>query len=437
MRTMTSSIAKTCGHCGTLNRLLILTTGLSPSWRIACSHCGVTLIEPRSRAPVAAVEPAPAPAVEIDVIPLPEAGATKAAERAAATIAVSCRRPPHRHWRSRARSGASTGASFLAACGLILSVMVADRPASPTAATEDMATPGKRTAAHAPAGVAEEVASLAETEPTGDMATPGEPPAAHTPVDAARKIAALAKPEPPRTAPARPETGAIGKIAAGAEKADPPETAPRETVADAPVVPRYRLAAAMALAGGKEAYPDPREGMMRLQLAALADPQAAAEEEARLDLSPRTRREIQRRLRLARHDPSTVDGVFGPATRSAIAAWQEQADMPSTGYVTERTLSRLVIETEEAYRAWRVAEAARRDREQRIAAVVPMPRPEPVSVDGCARLGSGEIVYGQNVLCDMRGLRQRLGAVGETLAQAFATLEPSRLSARGRAPDDA
>lgn len=189
----------------------------------------------------------------------------------------------------------------------------------------------------------------------------------------------------------------------------------------APVVAHYRIAAEMMLGDREQAYPDPREGMMRLQLAAQADPEADAGAEAGLDLSPAKRREIQRRLHLAEHNPKGIDGVFGPATRTAIAAWQEQSNIPPTGYVTERTLNRLVAETDDAYHVWRVAEKARRH--QRImTAAAPVRRAEPT---GCERLNSGEIAYGQNIRCDVKGLRENLGVMGKTLTRLFGSSEQS------------
>jgi hypothetical protein len=173
-----------------------------------------------------------------------------------------------------------------------------------------------------------------------------------------------------------------------------------------------------------DAYPDPREGMMPLQLAAIMDPGLAADAEASLDLSRAKRREIQQRLRLAEHDPNGIDGVFGPATRAAISAWQKQAGLPATGFISERTLGRLMAETNDEYHARSMAEAARRDQDRRTVAVAPVPRPR--LPDGCARLNSGKIAYGHNFRCDAKGLREDLSAVGRMLAHVIGSFEPSR-----------
>ncbi|HET7410271.1 MAG TPA: peptidoglycan-binding protein [Paracoccaceae bacterium] len=397
MRTMTSAIAKTCPQCGALNRLVILTTGLTPSWRIGCSRCAAIIVEPRGRPAAAAVEPATRPVAEIINLPVPVATAARP-RRMARVPAISRPRLPDRAWRFDARSGASTGAGFLAACGLVLAVLFAGRD-------DAQVSTGALEPAEAVAG--NHLATGPATEPDEKLARLAE------------EAALPEGPTPSLTVP-------------------PFSSPSRATEDDAPVIPRYRLAAAP---GDEEVAlpdprPDPREDMMRLQAAALADPVMAAAAEAGLELTPGERREIQRRLRLAEHDPKGVDGIFGPASRTAIAAWQEQAGLTSTGYLTERTLSRLVAETDEAYRAWRVAEAARRERDRRLAAAAPVPRPQPVSADGCTRLGSGEIAYGQNLRCDIKGLGESLGAVGERLAQV---LDGSGQSSRSgqRGPDDA
>lgn len=156
---------------------------------------------------------------------------------------------------------------------------------------------------------------------------------------------------------------------------------------------------------------DAGHGAPRLVAADRApmDPEAAARAEAALDLSRRDRRELQRRLALAEHDPRLVDGIFGPATRAAIAAWQAAAGLPPTGFLDGDAVALLERQTEERFRAWQVAtERDRRRRQTRMAsAASPGPTAIPASAN-CQRNWSGQIAYGQNVACDLRGLRENV-----------------------------
>ena len=56
--------------------------------------------------------------------------------------------------------------------------------------------------------------------------------------------------------------------------------------------------------------------------------------EAVLALTARERRLIQTGLASAGFNPGPADGVFGPATRAAIRAWQKQKDRTATGWLT-------------------------------------------------------------------------------------------------------
>ena len=60
---------------------------------------------------------------------------------------------------------------------------------------------------------------------------------------------------------------------------------------------------------------------------------ATAASEAALGLDRAARRRIQRGLAAAGFDPGPADGVFGPATRTAIRRWQAGRGAPSTGYL--------------------------------------------------------------------------------------------------------
>ena len=60
---------------------------------------------------------------------------------------------------------------------------------------------------------------------------------------------------------------------------------------------------------------------------------ATASEEAALGLDRAARRQVQRGLAAAGFDPGPADGVFGPATRTAIRRWQAARGARSTGYL--------------------------------------------------------------------------------------------------------
>lgn len=99
----------------------------------------------------------------------------------------------------------------------------------------------------------------------------------------------------------------------------------------------------------------------RNRLAQLAEAErnpAEVAEEA-LGLDRRTRRRIQRALATLGHDPKGVDGIFGPATRRAIASWQGAVRLPVTGYLAAPELDRLFAEADAARAAQRRAEEAR------------------------------------------------------------------------------
>jgi peptidoglycan hydrolase-like protein with peptidoglycan-binding domain/ribosomal protein S27E len=356
---MTRSFARTCPDCGTRNRVVVFATGLVPAWRICCSACGTVLTKPRA--------PRPAPSAEIVHLPVPVRARERAPARRADGRSMKARRDLLARCvpALRVPTGASTGMSFLAACGFVLALMV-----------------------HAPAPA------------------PGSLPAAGE-------------------APYGLDEGA-GRAAAPGSSTEP--RLDRAALPAAAHLAQYRLAAAEAMRGRPEAYPDPLEGMMALQIAALTDPEAAAAAEESLGLSPAQRREVQRRLLMAAHDPRGVDGIFGPATRAALAAWQDDAGLPATGFATERALRLLARQTASEYAEWQAGERARRDRDRQIASASPSPQARPDRVGNCVRLASGRIAYGESVRCDLRGLRERFGSLREGVA--------SLLEAERRSPWD-
>ncbi|MEM9199906.1 MAG: peptidoglycan-binding protein, partial [Pseudomonadota bacterium] len=72
-------------------------------------------------------------------------------------------------------------------------------------------------------------------------------------------------------------------------------------------------------------------------------------QEALLALVRNDRKEIQSRLRLAGFDPKGVDGLFGPATRTAITEWQTARGFEATGYLNAAQKALLEDETDDRY----------------------------------------------------------------------------------------
>lgn len=104
-------------------------------------------------------------------------------------------------------------------------------------------------------------------------------------------------------------------------------------------------------------------------LSRLDDPGAqAAAAEAALALTRDQRRDVQRNLSILDIDPKGIDGVFGPGSRRAIAAWQTRAGYDGTGFLTARQIAVLADEADrraaelEAEAAARKAEQDRQDR---------------------------------------------------------------------------
>lgn len=388
MRTTTTSITKTCPACGAVNTLVIMTAGVPPRWRIGCSGCGHDIV---GTSGPSAVERTAERSAEIVRLPVPAVRRSRELRpagqgRSAVLLPAISERRRHETARRlrviRASAHASTGVSLAAVCGIVLVAFVLEREPAPAAA---------------PSG-------LHVMEGTQLLASDSDPPRA------------LAGQRPPLY------------------------LYPRLSVPSGPAIPGVPESATAA-AGDPgiaslvdfkrrmpDIYPDPRAGMMVQEMAARDEAEiavaAAAEDEEALALSAGKRREVQRRLQLARHDPRAIDGVFGPMTRTAIAEWQSQAGLPATGYLDRSALALLVEQTQADYRAWRTAERAREEREQ-VAAAGRRPLRRPTAMDRCARQGSGEVAYGQSVRCDFKGLRESFGSLRENLAGLFDRPEPS------------
>lgn len=70
------------------------------------------------------------------------------------------------------------------------------------------------------------------------------------------------------------------------------------------------------------------------QKAEPADPAVAEAAESSLALGTADRQQLQAALAARGFDPQGVDGVFGPRTRQAIAAWQKSHNEPATGFLS-------------------------------------------------------------------------------------------------------
>lgn len=407
MRTKIDTFSKTCPECGTRNRLHIFTAGFSPSWRIACSNCIAVIIEPRARQAGWSLVPASDPITDVVVM-------SGSASRPRSRPALLRRMLPPSGLSQRIQRALprDTAAGLLTACALVF------------AAFMGAATIGGDPAERVPAEI-----GAAETGPNngagGDL------------------LAAATGTLDPTVAPAQteamPDAGpavrnaSVPEVVLRANLDGPPRIADAR-IADAPTPPDHRHAASQNpanLAGAD--LRDPRASMAALQDSMFRDPVAAALSEAALDLSPAERRNLQQRLRLASHDTNGVDGIFGSATRAAIAAWQSEAGMAPTGFATKPTVTKLIAETETAYRAWHQAESKRWNSAPRFAQAVPAPRPEGAR-SSCTRTVTGEIAYGQSFSCDVRGLRENLRSIKRNFAQAFVSSETTR---QPRGPGDA
>ena len=83
----------------------------------------------------------------------------------------------------------------------------------------------------------------------------------------------------------------------------------------------------------------------RLATAHEASPEAA---ELALNLSPADRIAVQTGLSALKLSGGAADGVFGPGTRAAIAAWQKRNGLAATGFLAGDQMARLVAQTPRA-----------------------------------------------------------------------------------------
>lgn len=145
------------------------------------------------------------------------------------------------------------------------------------------------------------------------------------------------------------------------------------------------------------------------ELVAAVGPLPATTEgiEALMKMKSADRTEIQARLTLLDFDTLGIDGIFGPASRKAIADWQASRGFEPTGFLDNTQRDALRAETEPQYQDW-LAEQAQlvADRESpapvpRITAprlndplqtLQPQPQPQLQRVRVCQRNFFGELV---------------------------------------------
>jgi peptidoglycan hydrolase-like protein with peptidoglycan-binding domain len=98
-----------------------------------------------------------------------------------------------------------------------------------------------------------------------------------------------------------------------------------------------------------------------------ADPavQARLSEEA-LALNRDQRRAVQRQLRLLGFDPKGIDGLFGPGSRAAIAAWQQRNSETVTGFLNRDQILRLAAQADRRAAELEAEAEAKRAEQERL-----------------------------------------------------------------------
>ncbi len=118
-------------------------------------------------------------------------------------------------------------------------------------------------------------------------------------------------------------------------------------------------------------YPDGEfaaGAIARIQAIDEATPKVTPEQQVEIDLNltRSDRRRVQEQLSLLGFDTKGIDGLFGPATRSALTRWQSQNGDAASGYLTPKLMQKLRNQAEK--RAKQLAEEARKKRAARDAA---------------------------------------------------------------------
>lgn len=123
-----------------------------------------------------------------------------------------------------------------------------------------------------------------------------------------------------------------------------------------------------AMDGYLAAYPAGRHAAeARAEAARMrADPALRAQAaEVALALNRDQRRAIQRQLSLLGFNPKGIDGLFGPGSRAAIAAWQQANTETVNGYLTRDQILRLTAQAERRAAELEAEAAARRAEQER------------------------------------------------------------------------
>lgn len=135
----------------------------------------------------------------------------------------------------------------------------------------------------------------------------------------------------------------------------------------------WRNASEINTAEAYQAYLEnhPRGEFIRMaenRIQALTNtPEARAERaEQSLDLSRQARRAIQRDLSLLGYDTRGIDGIFGRGTRAAIAGWQSDQRLTSTGFLSQEEIEELDRQAD--VRAAELEAEAERRRQEQLAA---------------------------------------------------------------------
>ncbi len=124
--------------------------------------------------------------------------------------------------------------------------------------------------------------------------------------------------------------------------------------------------------------------------APAAVPATLAIEKA-LALTRTERREIQRRLVLLNYNTRGVDGIFGNGSRAAIRQWQQDNELPSSGYLDLNQVVLLRAMSQDKFEVWQARPKRYTDK------------------NGCLREPNRKIVTGRSFKCDLSAAGQSMG----------------------------